>query len=89
MQQIMALMRQRLAKKLFVNLLNLRVLMGTAHKTLLIIRIKTGHTLGPHFLIGEIRLTAAADAPALAGHDFDEMIGRIFALLSGFPSLHS
>ena len=82
-QQLFGLVACGFAKELGIELLDIRVVVGTAPEAGLIVAIETSGALGAQFVGGAVRLSAAADATAGAGHHFDKVIGRLFARCLG------
>ena len=70
----MRLMGHRLSKEIAVDLPDIRVLMGVAQFCFCVQRIELSASRKRPLLAVVDRLSAAADAAARAGHDFDKVV---------------
>ena len=73
-KQVMSLFSAGFAKKLFVESLDIRVVVGAADDLAFIFAVKTLHALFKQFCIAmEEGLSAAVDTAAGTCHDFDRL----------------
>ena len=84
MQQIVRFVAQRFFQELLVDLNDLGILVGTSHLGSLIIGIERLNAFGADIVIGVVGLTATGDTATATGHNLDEMLGQLPALV---PSL--
>ena len=86
-EKLFSLLAAGLAEVILVESLNLRVEVRHAERSLLVVGVETRRTSGADLVGRETGLTAAADTTAAAGHDFDEVIARLDAVLEIFADL--
>ncbi len=86
-EKLFGLLAAGLAEVILVESLNLGVEVRHAERSLLVVGVKTRRTGGADLVGREAGLTAAADATAAAGHDFDKVVARLDAVLEVFANL--
>ena len=79
MKQVMGSFPQGLPEKFFVQPENLRIFVGFANALPFVFAIDGLDACQAGGIVGDARLTAAADASSRTCHDFNEMILRLAA----------
>jgi hypothetical protein len=87
MQKMMGFFAQRLLQELFVQALDVRVLMGKPYFLVFIILIQRLGAQRTQLVGNHIRLPAAAHAASGTGHDFHEMIRQFLSFFLGLTDL--
>ena len=72
---------------IIVNLDDLRVLVRTTGYAALIIGVDSSNALSSDVVRCRVGLTTTGDSSTTASHHFDEVVGGLFATITGFTNL--